>query len=733
MLLTCLTVLATLAGADSIRKESQFDSSREMSLTAGPVVQEDLGVVLQPGKILATSESTIAQSIFFNLRKPRSPQRPCKVDCAPNVERLSRVIPPIEVSPTSCWIPKMRVPMNSVRKSLKRDTLTLCLVECLHDTLCECLTYDSSVAECTLQNKMYYHPEDRVESLNSATSTLDCLLAHMGMNRYTACGIEQNPLFDTLMTEIKNTRSDIERAHTERFRDLKSAFDIAWKVTVDKTNSSNHRQKRFGWSDFDFIEEIPVVNYFYQILKSPSDNKKVREHVNKLQGAFEQFASDSIDTMENLRRFDQEILKIMDFEIEKVYDTMNSMRCEIMSVASVLMQVQTDKRYEQKLDALFYGSRHGRLVTPVATTLTLGDLQLVVEKNKAFKNTLYQGRPELLFRVADLMLVDVTNGETGMLMHYVLVAPRLTEGSLFRTYVPKTVPISRGTEEKACYRVETPDLVILEDGMVKTVRVNDCLEKDDVIYCAERMQDKFSPFKQIWPCFEENPETLDSGCTLIPTTCDTKMLLTKGGAMVFSQDEITAMKVSEDVHLSIISIPGKTNYFLEWDVYKHVQASRMVMYAPDGSETATVLNWKSPDTGKNLRKWLEDTQLVRERENITRLETMINQTAQLALSDYEIGYLGLNTSKKSFFEKLAWFSLGFTIFVVLQCIKRGIVVRQITNLTQTLSHLTMDRERTRQCNPLLASLKIHPNPIKVIFRTPLHLTSKNVMKKNQSI
>eukprot|EP00116_Pleurobrachia_bachei_P007193 sb/3467455/ len=179
------------------------------------------------------------------------------------------------------------------------------------------------------------------------------------------------------------------------------------------------------------------------------------------------------------------------------------------------------------------------------------------------------------------------------------------------------------------------------------------------------------------------------------------MLLTKGGAMVFSQDEITAMKVSEDVHLSIISTPGKTNYFLEWGVYKHVQASRMVMYAPDGSETATVLSWKSPDTGRNLRKWLDDTQLVRERENITRLETMINQTTQLALSDYEIGYLGLNTSKKSFFEKLAWFSLGFTllsitIFVVLQCIKRGIVVRQITNLTQTLSHLTMDRERTRQ-------------------------------------
>lgn len=696
--LMCLLLVAgTLVWSQ--RKESQFDSSRELSLTAGPVIQEDLGVALLPGKILATSEASIAQSVFFNLRKPKIPQRPCEVDCAPNVKWLADNLPAIS---SSCWIPKMKVLSATVLATVQRETLEACFAECLLQPICSVLTYDAFNGECTLQNKNYYHPESRVDSSNSATSTVDCLLDKMSISRHTACGGSSNPLFDVLVSELVDSRARIENAHVRRFEDLKSAFDIAWDTASSTTEPhGNRRQKRLGWSDFDFLEEIPVVNWFYQLLKSPSDNKKVRQHIQLFQRAFEQFAQDSIKIMGNLKKFDQEILKIMDGELEEVYSTINALKCDILSVASVLTHVQTDKRYEQRLETLFYGARHGRLVTPVATTLTLQDLKMVVSGNPAFQGTLYQGRPELLFRVADLMLVGVTNGERGMLLHYVLVAPKLLEGSLFRTYVPKTVPITLSETETQCFIVQAPELVIIEQGTVKTVKVTDCLEKDEVIYCTERMEDRFSPFKAPWQCFGENPAS--SGCKLSPVPCTTKMLFTKGGALVFSQDEVTAMPVDESVHLSIVSKAGKTTYFLGWDKYKHVQASRMVMYSPTANETATVLTWKSPQAKTNLRNWLKDSQIVRNRENITRLASLVNETAEMAMADYQVGYLGLNTSKRSFFETLAWISLGITVlttilYAVVQCLKGRYGSSHVTNLTQALSHF-MNRGEIPNQNP----------------------------------
>ena len=54
-------------------------------------------------------------------------------------------------------------------------------------------------------------------------------------------------------------------------------------------------------------------------------------------------------------------------------------------------------------------------------------------------------------------------------------------------------PWTTGLEK---YEVMKPDLVIVEEGIVKQVDVDGCYDKDDVIYCTQTFESRFAPYKK---------------------------------------------------------------------------------------------------------------------------------------------------------------------------------------------------------------------------------------------
>ena len=63
--------------------------------------------------------------------------------------------------------------------------------------------------------------------------------------------------------------------YQNRFSDLRKAYEF------NITDIKNTRSER-AWSTFDFIEEIPIVGWFYKIIKFPRNNAMLKDHLNSL-------------------------------------------------------------------------------------------------------------------------------------------------------------------------------------------------------------------------------------------------------------------------------------------------------------------------------------------------------------------------------------------------------------------------------------------------------------------
>ena len=635
-----------------------------------PVVKEELGLVLSPDKILASSSETIVQSVFMKIGLPKEPAVPC-LTCSPVLAELREIVQPLD----GCWIPRMVVPRSSLLNKLGSTSIVQCLNECLQHSLCELISYDASSETCYLQTNSYYRVDATSPNVKSSSALLSCLLDNHDTNRASLCK-QENPVFSTVLASIKDHHNFRLSRYVQKFADL----SLAYGLQIDSLGLSNEttRGKRFiSWNNFDFIEEIPVLGWFYQIVKQPHENKKLKNHILSLQENFVDFTRDVAARLEQTRQFQSQVLQLIDVELQTIHSALSGLKCDINSLVSLILYQQNIEKSHLKIAALFYQVRHGNLLADTAQTLSLNDLKMIVQQNRNFQDTIDQTNPEIVFRVGELALVQAAHFAGEVTFHFILIVPKITRETLYQTYKATKVPITENSTSP-CYLVHTPQVIFKKDGKFYATDTSECSNQREVILCQQDFGDRFSPNLIEDRCLNDEPEH----CIFEAATCAHRMAFTRGGALVFSREAVLAMERGDTTKtkLTVVSTQDRNTYFLPWELYLYAQTGINVIYALDNSIVVRNISYPAPQYLEKLKFQLYNTTLKYENENITLLKKLIEETADIALEDYRIELIG--TSKKRLLEIITYISWTLTFattiyFLIKYCCKRAKQKNQI--------------------------------------------------------
>ena len=670
------------------------DLKTDYSLTAdSPMVHESLGLVLLPSSILAQSTSMVLQSVFLKLESPQPPSKMCNLACSPKIEEIRELLTPLD----GCWIEKMAVVKAGILEDLDGLEIEVCCIRCLLNSLCGAITYDHSRKNCILRSGNFYRVNAIDENLNSITAKMSCIYENHNTSRTQLCG-QGNDLYFTVLEAMKNEHQLLMDRYFTKYQDVKKAYDL----NTSYIHSVRHK-RGIGWSDFDFLSDIPILGHFYEVLKSPSENRKLKDHLKKLSDKFLQFVSVVSEEFESSRRYNQEVLEMVDAGFAQVYRDIRGLKCDIASLASLTIFQQSLKMHSSKLDELFFASKHGKLQANLPQILSLADLELIISENPNFENTLFKDHPEILYRVGDLYLLDALKNSKDSLFHFLLTTPKLVPDSLFRTYHPVQVPTTTSaTEEEMCFLPQIPNTVIVQLDKLVAADITDCHVKEQVILCQQDFADSFSPTTEIIPCLNGQPEL----CQLKPASCEPHMIFTKAGALVFSKETILGMPVGETSKLSILNVDGKFSYFFSWTEYKMIQSKQKVMYSPNNRLVVKNLTWKTRQNFLEFNKLLKTTSVNLIASNISKLKKDLDNVTSIAMLDFTPDFMGLGISRRTWTDATGTFSLICTLLSVtaplfLCCYKR---VKQSNRIVK----LVLEQMQTEKAVKRLERVKAKP-------------------------
>lgn len=425
---------------------------------------------------------------------------------------------------------------------------------------------------------------------------------------------------------------------------------------------------------------------------SPTENRKLKEHLVKLEDRFLNFAVLVEQDIQTSRKFLNEVLEKVESAFSNIYEEIDGLKCDVASLTAVMIYQQALKTHELQLNQLFYATRHGKLKSSIPQTLSLDDLRTIVSNNPAFSDTLYFTNPEVLYRVGELYLVEVHNRSQQVLFHFLLAAPKLKTGSIHQTYQPVTVPVTT-VDSQLCFQVNLPSPILNLNGKFYAADVTDCYVVDEVTLCQQDFEDIFSPSIQYLPCLDDD----SIQCPLVQVPCETKMMFTKAGGLVFSTKDILVMKRGESTRLSVISTQDKFSYFLEWQYYTMIQSDQRIMYSLDNSLTIRNLTWSAAQASYNFKTYLANTSKHLVLTNISLLQEKIDNTTVLVNADLNPSYLGLNLSRKNFLDFSGMFSVITTlvtslVVIFLCCYRR---IKKQSRILQ-LVMATMKDEKHRK-------------------------------------
>ena len=442
-LTTCLLYLS-IGSTLALAKEESTNHDYLVT-SASPFILEELGLALLPQNILAQSTETVFQSVFLNLAVPKVPTQACVLPCSPNITLVTNMLNPSN----DCWIYQLAVIEAGVLEILKEKTAADCFVTCLLNKRCGLIAYNYDDEICTIQTGKYYRANALDTNLGSYSTRMDCIIETQNVTKEELCE-NGNPLFDSLVkATLSNHKESVDHL-LQKFEDVKKAYDLNLTTVYQQQNKRS-------WSALDFLEDIPIVGHLYGILKSPSDNRKLKEHLHSLEWRFAQLASVTQEEMTNSREYINEILEVFEAGLKQIDEQMHGIKCDIASLSSVVIYQQTLKNFENKLKQLFSAPVHGTLKTSIPQVLSLEDLRTVTQNNPNFMDTLYKAQPEVLYRVGELYMVKAQSHHTHLMFHFLLTAPKLRSGSLFQTYyrIPQHPHLPRqGVQlNKPSYRV----------------------------------------------------------------------------------------------------------------------------------------------------------------------------------------------------------------------------------------------------------------------------------------
>ena len=506
-------------------------------------VHEELGMALTPGKILASSQRNIFQSVFIKLEKPKPPEKPCSFNCYPDNAKMELYLE----KASTCWIGKQVFPSLTIVEIAHTDNKKECVIACLADRNCAVASYDAQKKLCTRRNSQFYSAGAISLTDTSSSLSIECFLYTVNETRSSLCRIE-NPIYDVLWKSAQQQMDQIFQLYQNRFEDLKTAYQF------NITDVKGRRER--AWSDFDFIGDIPLVGWFYKIIRSPRDNAMLKEHLHQLQGTFEQFTQVTTRNLNNLRTFSQKVLKIIQTQNTHVSRAIKELKCDVASVGAMVAHQNILQVFQHKLQELFFAIKHGKLMTDTTQILRIEDLKTIASENKDFQQTIFAKHPEIFYRVGNLFLAKVMNNKHFLVFHFIVVAPEFKLENMHQTFEVTQVPIS-SKNMSTCLMPQTPEILFIKYRIYYQADTEECQEQNDIIICNTNMEDVFSPSIKPFDCLNDN---LDN-CIMNPVPCHNIIKFTKSGALIHSRTQILGMLVGEETSLIPLGTEGKYNYF----------------------------------------------------------------------------------------------------------------------------------------------------------------------------
>ena len=148
-------------------------------IEAQPIIYEELGTVLLPSEIIASSSSNIYQSIFLKIGIPQPPKRTCVLICLPKMETIATIV----ADKDGCEIQKLQLPQLSYIRDINKVTKQDCYAECLKQENCGIISYDENKRICTLRTDRFWRVNAINESLTTSSTLLSCTLANHQTSR----------------------------------------------------------------------------------------------------------------------------------------------------------------------------------------------------------------------------------------------------------------------------------------------------------------------------------------------------------------------------------------------------------------------------------------------------------------------------------------------------------------------------------------------------------------------
>ena len=370
--------------------------------------------------------------------------------------------------------------------------------------------------------------------------------------------------------------------------------------------------------------------------------------------------------------------------------------------------------HQRKLSELFDGVNTGKLITGAVPMLGLSDIELILENNVVFKNTVYNKVPELLLRLGELVLINAQESNFSITLHLILAAPCLETNSLHQTYHPTAVPIMSKNDSQNCLQLILPEVIFAVEGQYFTADVSSCTLKNDIYLCVQNVQDTQSPSVQSVPCLDGDFEQ----CVTKITSCESKLTFTKSGALVFSKKEVLGFRRPETLRLSILSSEDKHTHFFPWNLYSMIQADYKTLHALDYTIPPNIQKWKTPLSYHKLLQKIEEKITKHHRENTTRLYQLLEDFKPLILEDYQPFLFGV--SKKTVNQTITYITVLVTVLttvlgITVYCIKkRKLRGPSLKTMIAMLLNENLQQQQNRQ-----AVAKLTNSPQNPIYMAPL--------------
>ena len=96
-----------------------------------------------------------------------------------------------------------------------------------------------------------------------------------------------------------------------------------------------------------------MVGWLYKVIKSPRDNKMLKEHLHALQYTFMEFTEITTTNLNNLRSFSHKVLKIIRTKNTQVSKAIEDLKCDVVSVASMVAYQNIPQTFQLRLHELF--------------------------------------------------------------------------------------------------------------------------------------------------------------------------------------------------------------------------------------------------------------------------------------------------------------------------------------------------------------------------------------------